>query len=67
MTASAPWVLSTIMIARASRPLLRRLGCSWAQKSLVRQAHCAAPDSKIVASVGRSSWMTNSTFTPARS
>ncbi|KFB72425.1 MAG: hypothetical protein AW09_002379 [Candidatus Accumulibacter phosphatis] len=55
ITASPPWVLSTIITALPSRPALRRLGCSCAQKSEVRQAHCAAPDSKMVASVGMSS------------
>jgi hypothetical protein len=51
--------LSTIITARPSWPLLRRFGCSCAQKSEVRQAHCAVPASKMVDSVGMSSWMTN--------
>ena len=65
ITASAPWVLSTIMMARPSSLVLIRLGCSCAQKSEVRQAHCAVLLSKMVVSVGMSSWMMNSTFTPA--
>ena len=63
ITASPPWVLSTIITARPSRPALRRFGCSCAQKSEVRHAHCAVPASKIVDSVGMSSWMRNSTLT----
>jgi hypothetical protein len=65
ITASPPWVLSTITTALASWPELRRLGCSWAQKSEVRQAHCAVLDSNSVVSVGMSSLMTNSTFSPS--
>ena len=65
MMASAPRVLSTIMTALPSWPLLRRFGCSCAQKSEVRHTHCAVPASKMVVMVGMSSWITNSTFRPS--